>query len=123
MTLEQLSAAWRHEVSRSDTPSGFEPLLADVQEVDRVLRWRDVWIIGLLVLGVGLQFVIGWLVQPVVDPVSKVGALLFVVATTITCAVLLGARRLELADDWTLRARLHREVRKLELQQGIADRV
>jgi hypothetical protein len=44
-------------------------------------------------------------------------------ATAAMCAVLLCARRLEPADDWTLRARLRREIDKLRKQQRLAERV
>ena len=101
----------------------FDLLRVDMKEVDRLLRWRDVLLIGLLGLGVGLQVVFGWLTQPVVDPLSKAGIVVFALATAAICAVLLFARRLEPADDWTLRARLRREIDKLGKQRRLAESV
>jgi hypothetical protein len=125
MTLEQLKSAWRSEMSRPPTagPTGFEALRDEVTEVDRALQFRDVWIVGSLVIGVGLQIVFGWLVQPVVDPLTKVGTVVFGLAVATICVVLLGARRVEPADDWTLRARLRREIDKLDRQRRIAESV
>jgi hypothetical protein len=125
MTFDELKTAWRNEMSRQPEAGSIrlDALRADVEEVDRVVRLRDVWIVGLMVLGAGLQVLFGWLTQPVVDPLAKAGTLLFAVAAAITCVVLLRARRVESADDWTLRARLRREIEKLERQHRIADRV
>jgi hypothetical protein len=125
MTFDELKTAWRNEMSRQPAAGaiGFEALRDDVEEVDRVVRLRDVWIVGLMILGVGLQIFFGWVAQPVVDPLAKAGTVLFALAAAIISVALLRARRLESADDWTLRARLRREIEKLERQYRIADRV
>ena len=98
-------------------------IMSDVKKIDQEVRFRDFWMIFALAMGAVLYLIFGWLTQEKVDWLSRLGVLVFIVATTVMSAALLRARSLTRSDDWTLRSRIEMEIEKLEKQRMLMNRV
>jgi len=125
MKLDDLKAAWQQEIHQSVRMEGpsMTTTLSDVKKIDRDVRFRDFWMIFALAMGAGLYLIFGWLTQEKVDWLSRLGILVFIVATTVTSVALLRARSVTRSDDWTLRSRIEIEIEKLEKQRRLMNRV
>jgi hypothetical protein len=126
MKLDDLKAAWKQEIDQSVRVDGMPmtTIMSDVKKIDREVRFRDFWMIFALVMGTLLYSIFGWwLTQEKVDWLSRLGVLVFVGATAVTCVALMRARRVTRSDDWTLRSRIEMEIEKLERQRRLMNRV
>ena len=125
MKLDDLKAAWQQEIHQSVRMEGpsMTTTLSDVKKIDRDVRFRDFWMIFALAMGAGLYLIFGWLTQEKVDWLSRLGILVFIVATTVTSVALLRARSVTRSDDWTLRSRIEIEIEKLKKQRRLMNRV
>ena len=125
MNLDDLKAAWKHEMDKPVRVEGppMTTIMRDVKNIDREVRFRDFWMIFALAMGALLYLIFGWLTQENVDLLSRLGVLAFIGATTVMCVALLRARSVRRSDDWTLRSRIEMEIEKLEKQRRLMDRV
>lgn len=125
MNLDDLKAAWKQEIDQSVRVEGpaMTAIMSDVKKIDREVRFRDFWMIFALATGALLYLIFGWLTQESVDPLSRLGVLVFIGATTIMCVALIRARSVTRSDDWTLRSRIEIEIEKLERQRKLMNRV
>ena len=98
-------------------------LVNDVTKINRMVRLRDFWMIFALAFAAVVNVVFGWLAQPQVDGLTRLGVGAFVVGTAAISIALFTARRVELADDWTLRSRIEMEIERLERQCRLLNRV
>jgi drug/metabolite transporter (DMT)-like permease len=125
MDLDDLKLAWKREIDQSVPVEGkvLTTLMSDVKRMNQDVRFRDFWMIFALVMGALLYAVFGWLTQESVDVLSRLGVLVFIAATIVTCVALIRARRVTRSDDWTLRSRVELEIEKLEKQRRLMNRV
>jgi len=125
MQLDDLKAAWKQEIDQSGRVEGpkMTTLMGDVKKIDREVRFRDFWMIFALATAALLYLIFGWLTQENVDALSRIGVLMFIGATTVTCVALIRARSVTRSDDWTLRSRIEMEIEKLQKQRLLMDRV
>src|SRR5215471_5967435 len=115
MKLEDLKPAWKEEIERSVhwENTDMSAIVNDVTKIHRAVRRRDFWMIFALVFAAMVNVLFGWLAQPQVDGLSKLGIIAFVLATAALCVALFRARRSGRADDWTLRSRIEIEIDRL----------
>jgi hypothetical protein len=123
--LEDLKSAWKQEIEGSARweRSDMNAIVNDVTEMHRAVRLRDFWMIFPLAFAAIVNVLVDWFAQPPVDWLSRLGLIVFVIGTTVLCAVLIRARRSSRADDWTLRTRIEIEIEKLEKQRRLLNRV
>src|SRR5581483_426044 len=77
------------------------------------------WMIFASVCGSALAVFFGWLTRDGVEWHEKLSIVAYVVGTVCMTFVLLRARRISRADDWTLRSRLEMEIERLEKQRHV----
>jgi len=125
MKLDDLKAAWQHEIHQSVQVQGpsMTTIMSEVKKIDQEVRFRDFWMIFALAMGAVLYLIFGWLTQEKVDWLTRLGVLVFFVATTVMSVALLRARSLTRSDDWTLRSRIEMEIEKLVKQRMLMMRV
>ena len=125
MNLDDLKAAWKQEIDQSarvEAPA-MTKIMSDVKQITREVRFRDFWMIFALAMGALLYLTFGWLTQENVDLLSRLGVLVFIGATIVTCVALIRARCVTRSDDWTLRSRVEMEIESLEKQRRLMNRV
>ena len=125
MNLDDLKAAWKQEIDQSarvEAPA-MTKIMSDVKQITREVRFRDFWMIFALATGGVLYLTFGWLTQENVDLPSRLGVLVFIGATIVTCVALIRARCMTRSDDWTLRSRVEMEIERLEKQRRLMNRV
>lgn len=125
MKLDDLKAAWQHEIHQTVQVEGpsMRTIVNEVKRIDREVRCRDFWMIAALATGSVLYLIFGWLTQERLEWLSRLGVLLFVAATIVVSVTLIRARGVTRSDDWTLRSRIEWEIKKLEKQQTLMNRV
>jgi hypothetical protein len=125
MKLEDLKPAWKEEIEGSIhwEKADMNAIVNDVTKANRAVLFRDFWMIFALVFAAAVNVLFGWLAQPQIDWLSKLGILAFVLGTAALSVALLRARRSDRTDDWTLRSRIEIEIEKLEKQRRLLSRV
>jgi len=119
MKLDDLKTPWMAEVSCSNGASRLEALKTDIASLHRDVRMRDFWLIfPLLTVAGGSVFFNVW-TRDKVDVMAQIAALSTVVFAVVVTFVLLNARRVTAYDNWTLRARLEREIERLGRQAAL----
>jgi hypothetical protein len=116
MTLDDLKRPWMAEVRAGDAAPRLEDVRADMARVHRDTRMRDVLIILPLLTVAGIAAFFNWWVRDAVSVQSRIAVLSIVVLSVAVMGVLLNARRVTSGDNWTLRARLEREIETLSRQ-------
>lgn len=119
MTLDDLKAPWMAEVLAADRAPSLDDVRAEIARVRRDTRMRDTWLILPLVAVAGLAAFFNWWARDAVSLQSRVGVLSIVVLAVVVTFVLLNARRAIAPDEWTLRARLEREIERLSKQVSL----
>jgi hypothetical protein len=105
-------------LSQERTPH-LEHLQAEIATVRREARMRDVLMIFPLVAVASIAAFFNWWARDAVSLQARIGVLSIVVLAVVVTAVLLSASRVTSADNWTLRARLEREIETLSRQVSL----
>jgi hypothetical protein len=119
MTLDDLKKQWRADLLVAEGAPRTGDLRAEMARVRRDLRMRDVWMILPLVAVAGGAVFFNWWARDAVSLQSRIGVLAIVASAVVVTLVLLNARRITSHDDWTLRARLEREMQTLGKQVSL----
>jgi hypothetical protein len=119
MTLDDLKKPWTAEVLAGDAATRLEDMRADMARVRRDTRMRDVLLILPLLAVAGIAAFFNWWTRDAVSMQSRIGVLSMVVLAAAVTVVLLNARRVTSGDNWTLRARLEREIETLRRQVSL----
>jgi len=119
MKLDDLRTPWTAEVTAGSGAVRLDVLKSDVMRLRRDTRVRDFWMIfPLVAVAGGSVFFNGW-ARDTIDLLSRISILMTVAFAVVVTAVLLNARRATSRDDWTLRARLEREIETLGRQTSL----
>jgi hypothetical protein len=118
MTLDDLKKPWMAEVLAGDAAPPLEDVRAEMARVRRDARMRDVLMILPLLAVAGIAF-FSWWTRDAVSVQSRLSLLSIVLLGVAVTFVLLNARRVTSADNWTLRARLEREIETLSRQLSL----
>lgn len=116
MTLDDLKKPWAAEVSFGSGAPRLDTLTSEVAKRRRAVRMRDFWMIFPLQAAAGGSVFFNWWTRDTVDVTSQIAVLSTVVFAVAVMLVLLNARRVKSYDNWTLRARLEREIERLGRQ-------
>jgi hypothetical protein len=119
MTLDDLKKQWTAELFVADGVPHPDELRAEMARVRRDIRMRDVWMILPLVAVAGGAVFFNWWAPEAVSLQSRIGVLAIVFCAAAVTLVLLNARRTSSHDNWTLRARLEREIETLGKQVAL----
>lgn len=119
MTLDDLKKPWTAEVLAGNVAPRLEGLRTEMARVRRDARMRDVLMILPLLAVAGIAAFFNWWTRDAVSMQSRIGVLSMVVLAAAVTVVLLNARRVTSGDNWTLRARLEREIETLRRQVSL----
>jgi len=121
MNLDDLKAQWRIEMEQASQTHdvGFEGIKRSVSEFNRSVRFGNFSMIFATVCGSALAVFFGWLMMDGVGWRAKLNIAVNVIVTVWIAVMLLRARRVRRADDWTLRSRLETEIERLEKQRSL----
>lgn len=123
MNLDDLKATWRAEISSADSIPHLEVLQSQVARARRDVWLRDFWmIVPLVLVSGGSAFFNGW-ARDVVSLPSRIEMASIVILTLIVAGALLNARWSKSRDDWTLSARLEREIEMLKRKESVLKNV
>jgi hypothetical protein len=116
MTLEDLRKPWAAEASFGSGMARLDTLTSEVAKHRRDVRMRDFWMIFPLLAAAAGSVFFNWWTRDTVDVMSQIAVLSTVVFAVVVTLVLLNARRVKSYDNWTLRARLEREIERVGRQ-------
>src|SRR5580704_11211537 len=108
MNINDLKPAWKAEMEQGVWIAALpvDPIKREVSEVHRLVHLRDCWMILLLSLSAVGVPLLRWLSGDGIGRLSQLGMIAFAIASALAVSQLLGSRKVNGTDDWTLRARL-----------------
>ena len=115
MRLDDLKKPWIEELSAVRKGPQLDELKSRMARARRDVLMRDVWTIFPMVALAGIVL-FNWWAQDTTSWQSRIAAVSFVVSAAIVVYVLLKARRANLNDNSTVRARLEREIEWMRKQ-------
>ena len=119
MTLDDLRRPWLAEVSHGSGSPRLDTLKSHVARLRRDVLMRDFWMIFPLLAVAGGAVFFNWWALDTATFQSRIAVLSIVIFAVAVTFVLLSARRMQSYDNWTLRARLEREIETLGRQVSL----
>jgi hypothetical protein len=121
MNLEDLKTQWRIEMEQTLPAQELrvDTIRRDVAEFNRSVRFRDFWTIVGWGCGSALGLFFGWQAVASTDWLRRTTIIVNALIAIWMVVMLLRARRVKRADDWTLRSRLETEIERVERQRRL----